>query len=220
MPGDFQWRRGKKCVFQKFDDTKIKSEWHVSGPIVTPLPPRGVAIRRAPNTLRSTNTVLEQSLFPKHCGVDGGTRNTVLVQSTSCWLYHNIARRTCKSTRFSNTKKKVVCLLKMKVQLCSVALWSFPGWRPWQMPCVPTSLLPRYCWTLDNIFLGIFIFHKISYYIFHFQSCPYYWGISQHFHTKLLTEKILLIMNNTDSYVWCRHTWYLSFFYTVTFFGE
>ena len=85
-----------------------------------------------------------------------------------CWLYHNIARRTCKSTRFSNTKKKVVCLLKMKVQLCSVALWSFPGWRPWQMPCVPTSLLPRYCWTLDNIFLGIYSYSKfhIAYSIF------------------------------------------------------
>ena len=110
-----------------------------------------------------------------------------------CWLYHNITRKTCKSARFSNAQKNNFeeksglssFFLKMKVQWCSVALLSFPGWRPWQMPCVPTSLLPRYCWTLDNIFLGIFIFHKISYYI---QSCPYYWGISQYFPYKIASR--------------------------------
>ena len=62
----------------------------MSGPIVTSLPPRGVAIRRAPNTLRSTNTVLEQSLFPKHCGVDGGSPKhcigTIYVLETLCTI--------------------------------------------------------------------------------------------------------------------------------------
>ena len=62
----------------------------MSGPIVTPLPPRGVAIRRAPNTLRSTNTVLEQSMFPKHCGVDGGSPKhcigTIYVLETLCTI--------------------------------------------------------------------------------------------------------------------------------------
>ena len=88
----------------------------MSGPIVTPLPPRGVAIRRAPNTLRSTISVKHCTgtiSVPKAlwCGwwkpltlywYNIRPRNSVHY----CWLYHNIARRTCKSTRFSNTQKK------------------------------------------------------------------------------------------------------------------